>query len=56
MIDSEKNSAKDQRKYQSRVKILLFLVKHFRPDIATSTRVLTKPNDGVNSVAFLNYY
>ena len=52
MIDSEKISAEDQNEYQPRVGMLLFLVKHSRPDIANATRNLSKSNDGVNSAAF----
>ena len=51
MIDSEKIS-EDEKEYQSRVKILLFLVKCSRPDIANASRDLFMENDGTNLAAF----
>ena len=32
--------------------MLLFLMKHSRPDIANATRELSKENDGANPAAF----
>ena len=52
MIDSEKISTKDQRKYQLGVGMLLYLVKHLHPDLANMTRDLSKVNDGANPAAY----
>ena len=51
MIDSEKISTKDKQKYQSGVGMLLFLVKHLHPNLANSTRELSKANNGANPPA-----
>ena len=34
----------DKKEYHFRVGMLLFLMKHFRPDIANATRDLSKAN------------
>ena len=52
IIKSQKISAEDQEKYWSGVGMLLFLVKHSRPDIANATIELSKANDGVSFAAF----
>jgi hypothetical protein len=39
-------SSKDQTKFRSGVGILLYLVKHSRPDIANAVRELSKVADG----------
>ena len=52
MIDGEKNSAKDQKEYQSGLGMLLFLVKHSKSDIANVTSKLSKTNDDVSSAKF----
>ena len=52
MIKIEKISAEDQKEYWLGVGVLLYLVKHSRPDIANATMELLKANNGVNPVAF----
>ena len=52
MFDNEKISAEDQKEYQSKVCMLLFLVQLSKPDIANATRELSKANDGANYAAF----
>jgi hypothetical protein len=42
-------SSKDQTKYHSGVGILLYLVKHSRPDISNVVRELTKVLDGATN-------
>jgi hypothetical protein len=42
-------SSEDQSKYRSVVGMLLYLVKHSRPDIANSVRELSKVADGATS-------
>ena len=37
-VDSEKMSADDSKEYQSVVRMLLFLVKHSKPDITNAIR------------------
>ncbi len=49
---SEKVSEKDQKIYQSGVGMLLYLVKHSRPDIANAVRELTMVMDGASPAAF----
>ena len=44
--DEEKISNSDQSLYRSGVGMLLYLVKHSRPDIANATRELSKVLDG----------
>ena len=48
---SEKISAEEQREYWLGIGIVLFMVKHSRPDIANVTRKLSKAFDGGNPVA-----
>ena len=43
---------KEQSKYRTGVGMLLFLVKHSRPDIANCTRELSKVLDGANEGAY----
>jgi hypothetical protein len=45
--DSNKITAEEQSDYHSGVGMLLFLVKHSRPDIANPVRELSKCMDGV---------
>ena len=52
MIDSEKFSTEDQNEYQSGFGMLLFLVKHSRPDITNARRELSKANNGANPALF----
>jgi hypothetical protein len=40
---------KDQTKYRSGVCMLLYLVKHSRPDISNAVRKLTKVLDGATN-------
>ena len=40
--DNAKMSDKDKTHYKSRVGMLLFLIKHTRPDLANATRELSK--------------
>ena len=42
----------DQKDYQSVVRMLLFLAKHYRPHIANVTRELSKANHDANPAAF----
>ena len=48
----EKISAEDQQDYQSGVSMLLYLVKHLRPDLANVTRELSKANAGMNPATY----
>ena len=48
----EKISVEDQQIYRSGVGMLLYLVKHSRPDIANVTRELSKANNGVNPAMY----
>ena len=52
MIDNKKISVEDQKEYQYRVGVLLFLMKQSRPDIATKTKDLSKANDSVQTLAY----
>ena len=52
MIESEKISVEDQKEHWSGLGMLLYLVKHSRPDIANTTKELLKGNDGTNSATF----
>ena len=52
MEEWEKISVEDQQIYQSDVGMLLYLVKHSRPNIANATRELSKANDGANPAAY----
>ena len=45
-------SAKHQQEYQLGVGILLYLVKHLHPDLANTTRELSKVNGGTNPAAY----
>ena len=38
--------------YQLGIGMLLYLVKHVRPDLANMTRELSKANDGANPAAY----
>ena len=42
--------------FLSRISMLLYLVKHSRPDIANVARVLSKVMDGANRAAFLEMH
>ena len=44
--EEEKLSTEDQTKFRSGVGMLLYLVKHSRPDIANAVRELSKVADG----------
>ena len=48
-ITNDKISTKDQQEYRLRIVILLFPMKHSRPDIANVTRELSKANDSAKS-------
>ena len=50
--ECEKLSVEDQKSYRSGMGMLLYLVKHSRPDIANTTRELSKANDGANRAAY----
>ena len=52
MIQNEKISMEDQKEYLSGTSLLLFLIKHSRPDTANIIREVSKANDGVNPVAY----
>ena len=51
MEDIEKISMEDQRMYRSGIGMLLYLVKHSRPNLANATRELSKANNGANPAA-----
>ena len=48
----EQITAEDQSTYRSGVGMLLYLVKHSRPDISNAVRELSKSMDGANLAAF----
>ena len=50
--EREKISVEDQRIYRSGVGMLLYLVKHSRPNMANVTRELSKANDGANPTVY----
>ena len=50
--DYKKVLVEDRRIYQSGIGMLLYLVKHSRPNIANMTRKLSKANDGANPAAY----
>lgn len=50
--ENEKISKDMQKMYQSGVGMLLYLVKHTRPDIANPVRELSKSMDGANMAAY----
>ena len=52
MINIEESFVEDQKEYQSKVGMLLFLVKYYRRDVANTTRELSKANDGANLAVF----
>ena len=52
IMDSEKISIKDQQEYWLGVGMLLYLVKHLCPDLANTTRKLSKANDGASPAAY----
>ena len=56
MIKSEKISVEDQKEYPLGVGILLYLLKHMRPDIADLTMELLKVNNSVNPVHLRSYF
>ena len=51
MDDSGKNSAENHKLFWSGLGVSLYLIKHFRPNIANATKQLSKVNDGVNQAA-----
>ena len=53
MVESEKNSAKDQLEYQSGVGMLLYLVKHLHPDLANMIRESSKANNNANPAVYI---
>ena len=52
MEENKKISTKDQRDYGLGVGMLLYLVKHLHPNLANTTRELSKANDSANHVAY----
>jgi hypothetical protein len=50
--ENEKISSEKQKLYRSGVGMLLYLVKHSRPDIANAVRELSKVLDGANMAAY----
>ena len=50
--DMERVTKEEQLKYRTGVGMLLFLIKHSRPDIANSTRELSKVLDGATESAY----
>ena len=53
---AEKISMEDQKLFQSGIVMLLYHMKHSRPDIANSLRQLSKVMDGANKAAFVEMY
>ena len=51
MEEIEKISVKDEQEYWTGIGMLLYLVKHLHPNLANSTRELSKANDGTNPAA-----
>ena len=51
VIDIENISTKDQWEYWLIVGMSLYLVKHSHPDLANTTRELSKAKDGMNPAA-----
>ena len=51
IIKSQKISVKDQKEYWSDQGMLLFLVKHLRPDITKAMRELQKANNNASPAA-----
>jgi hypothetical protein len=47
-------SPEEQKKFRSGVGMLLYLVKHSRPDLANAVRELSKVNDGANLAQWKN--
>ena len=47
--ESEKTEPDDQKVFRSGVGMLLYLVKHSRPDIANAVRELSKSMDGATA-------
>ena len=47
-----KINAEKQKSFRSGVGMLLYLVKHSRPDIANATRELSKSMDGATEVGY----
>ena len=52
----EKVPVKDQKLFHYGFRMLLYLVKHLRPNIANMTQELLKVMDGANQAAFLEIY
>ena len=46
----------DQKLFQYRIGMCLFLIKHSKPDIANTTPELLKVMDGVNQATFLEMH
>ena len=51
-----KNSTVDPKRFQSIVRMMLYLVKHSRLNIANMTQELLKVNDGANPAAFCELF
>ena len=52
MIEIEKISAKNEQEYQFGVGLLVYLMKQSCPDLANTTRELSKANDRMNFAAY----
>ncbi|KAL7461991.1 hypothetical protein ACHAXS_002396 [Conticribra weissflogii] len=52
----EKISSEKQKLYHSGVEMLLYLVKHLRPDITYAVRELSKVLDGANMAAYMEMH
>ena len=52
MTQSEKITEENQKDYWLGVGMLLFIVKHSRPDVGKVTRELSKATDDASPVAF----
>ena len=55
IVENGKVSMEDQLEYWSGVGMLLYLVKHLCPNLANTTRELSKENDDANLVAYKKY-
>ena len=51
--ESKKISMKEQKEYWSGVGMLLYLIKHTCPDLANTTKQISKTNNGANHA--INY-
>ena len=53
MVESKKISVEDQKEYWSSMGILMYLAKHFCPDVANVMKELLKTNESANPAAYI---